>query len=159
MSRKTFSFYLPEHVIARLDSRTDKSWEISRSEALSRDLDTYYALLEIAMRKVRQILIKKEALLILDAMNGCVIETGQAAELWMGTSLQHQIADAIAYDALSQKWEVDRDELLNKLNKLEHFERYALSDWSREMWARSASPEEKGDTWERELSRFRPNPE
>ncbi|MFP4453258.1 MAG: hypothetical protein ACLFPI_07815 [Desulfobacterales bacterium] len=159
MSRKTFSFSLPEHLVERLDTRIDKSWGISRSEALSRDLDTYYSLLEIAVRKVRRMITRNEAYLILDAMNGTVVETGQAAELWMGTALQHNIADAIAYDALSQKWDVDKDELLSKLNSLEHFERYALADWSRQMWSLAGSQKENADTWEKEISRFQPNPE
>lgn len=154
MTSRTTGFHVPEHIMEKLDARTDRALGISRSQVMARDLDTYYSLMAIAMRKVRQTLTRNEALLILDAMNGTMVETGQAAELWMGTALQHQITDAIAYDALSQKWEVDRDVLLEKLNSLEHFERYALADWSREMWTKSTTAGEKGDQWEKELNRF-----
>lgn len=156
MSSRTTSFNVPEHILKKLDSRTDSVLGVSRSQTMAQDLDTFYALLETSMRKVRQVLTKQEALLILDAINGTIVEAGQAAELWMGTSLQHQIVDAIAYNDLSQKWEVDRDTLLDKLNSLEHFERYALVDWVKNMWNKTHDhdPVEKGEAWDKELSRF-----
>lgn len=154
MHSKTTSFNVPEQLLTRLDSRVDLNWGVSRSAALSRDLDTYYSLLSISMRKVRAVLTKNEALLILDVMNGTVVTTGPAAELWSGSALQHEISDAIHYDALSQKWDVDPNLLLEKLNSLEHFDRYALVDWAREMWSNSSNSEDKAKTWEKELALF-----
>lgn len=156
MTRKTYSFTMPDHVIKRLDSRTDSERGVSRSEVLSQDLSAFYSLLDMSRRKIQQKLTRNEATLILDAMNGCVIESGQAAELWAISRLINQVADGIKYEALDKKWNVDRDEFIDKLYALSPLDRFALADWSKEMWSRGPGegPVESAKTWEKELSMF-----
>lgn len=56
-----------------------------------------------------------ESLLIIDALNGTIVEPTLAEQL-----IPFEISDAVALDHLDQKWSVDGPALIEKLSRLTH---------------------------------------
>lgn len=164
MPPKNSSFVLTEEILDRLDNRTYPG--LSKSETLRQDLETYWAMLDIAIRQVRRILTRNEAMLILDVQNGAWMGLGQEAGMWLGSGLLAQVEDGCRLDALDQKWSVDKDAILRKLRDMHPLQRFALADWCRWLWGshtrlslgKDSSDESAETLWERELDTFQPNP-
>lgn len=73
-----------------------------------------------------------EALLIIDALNGTIIEPSLAEQL-----IPFEIQDAITLDHLDQKWEIDGKELVAKLSNLTHDAALDLLERVNQFWSDS----------------------
>lgn len=122
MPAKQISVTIQEDILAQLDERGD-----NRSYIIRRDLERLYTLYRIALRQIR--LSLEEAMLIVDALNGTLSTADQARLLWAG------IEDAIAYDKLDEKWNVNGKELVEKLKNLNELQAMAIIDAAERFWA------------------------
>lgn len=119
---KTVSLYLRPDIEAELDMRGD-----NRSQIINRDLERLYAIYRRALRETP--LTVKEACLIVDALNGILIDAATAHLLWAN------IEDAIKLDGLTEKWGVDGKELIDKLRGLSAMPCMALADAAERFWS------------------------
>ena len=76
--------------------------------------------------------IAGELKLMLDVMNGMLL-TGQLA----GRHLPLSVQDGIALDGLDKKWEVDAEQLLEKLKNMSTAELFFLEIWIQGFWQQS----------------------
>jgi hypothetical protein len=70
-----------------------------------------------------------ELMLMIDVSNGTALSPQVA-----GQNMALSVADAIKYDSLDEKWEVDGRELLLKLDRLSLPEASILEVWTRGFW-------------------------
>lgn len=98
-----------------------------------RDLKRYYALLNYYLLELS--LTASEAKLICEALKAYRFEADseQARTIWK------QINDAIQQDQLDQKWSVNREAFIRKLQGLNHLQLIALVDAVERYWAREQS--------------------
>jgi hypothetical protein len=99
---------LLQQLQSRASSRTTD--EQSANLIARRELERYYAVLADSLREVT--LTQAEASLIVDAMNGTLSEAHTYSLLWAN------VADAIHYDGLAEKWGIDGPALVAKLRAL-----------------------------------------
>lgn len=70
-----------------------------------------------------------ELKLFLDAFNGHTLTSSMAGqELWWSVS------ECIKYEALDQKWSINREDILYKINQLDRFECACLEIWATGFW-------------------------
>lgn len=100
----------------------------SAGEIANRDLDRYYKLLQWQLRTVQ--LTKAEAMLICDALNGLI----HSFDLDPQQVLCIEIQDALAWESLEVKWEVDKAEILSKLRALNILQAAAIIDAVERFW-------------------------
>ena len=100
--------------------------EMGKSPSLtaSEMVDAYLSLL----RRSLPTFTENEAMLMMDAMNGCLIDYHAPTTLWAN------IADAVSIDRVDQKWQVDGYALVERLRKLTPFEQWAIYDAIRRAW-------------------------
>lgn len=157
---KTYSMRMPDHLIERLEKRVDKHWGQSRSSRLIQDLENYYSLLDYGLKGAKRKLDKKQAQAILDVLNGIAIMPGDIAH-WAGelisgrgdvrSYLAHELADGCDLNGLHEKWELDRDQLLQTIDSLSPLEHAAIIDWAKHMWAHY----QDNNYWEQQISQFK----
>lgn len=97
----------------------------TRSNRLTADLIHYYALLDDGLRSARRALNPNEAALILDVLSAA--SPGQA---WTADRIAARVDDAIALDALADKWGVGGSALVATLRDMDDFAVIALIDWA-----------------------------
>jgi hypothetical protein len=95
------------------------------NQVVVRDLERYY----IALNYNRPRFPLNEAMLIMDAMNGCLFQSE------MPDSVRLNILDAIEMDGLDKKWEVDRAAFMERLKSLSSFELIAIADAVEQGWS------------------------
>jgi hypothetical protein len=148
----------PNHV-ERLSRRCGTDG--SRSTQIQSDLGLLWGILDIGMSEVHRRLSRKEASLVLDAMNGFLWTVEGPLGLMIGSGdpelrsqyvsgLVLEVADAIRLNGYDEKWEVDGKELVEKLRRFDRLTTLALVDWCALMWRNCND----NDFWEEELSRF-----
>lgn len=71
-----------------------------------------------------------ESLLLIDALNGTLIYPELAEQL-----LPLEISDAIAFDALDKKWDVDGAALIEKLKGMDNAQANAVLDKIKKFWS------------------------
>ena len=71
---------------------------------------------------------ENEAMLLVDAMNGCILDYHTSGLLWAN------IADAVDSDHLDEKWHVDGKALVEQLRALTPFEQWAIYDAIQRAW-------------------------
>ncbi len=98
----------------------------NRSHIIARDLDRLYTLYRRAIREVP--LTEKEACLIVDSLNGTVLDANTAQLLWAN------IEDSVKLEGLADKWEVDGPVLVEKFKGLSAFQAMALADAAERFW-------------------------
>jgi hypothetical protein len=99
---------LQAHLAARTNDRTTD--EQSTNLIARRDLERYYAVLRDSLQTVT--LTEGEASALVDALNGTLLEAHTYSLLWAN------VADAIRYDGLAEKWGIDGPALVAKLRAL-----------------------------------------
>ncbi|MDQ7789587.1 MAG: hypothetical protein RDU41_05975 [Clostridia bacterium] len=129
------SIRLRDTVAAEVEARGE-----SRNQIINRDLDRLYALYKRALREVD--LNTKEAMLIVDSLNGTVFTDPLSATL-----LWANIEDSIRLDDLDAKWDVDGAALATKLRGLTSIQAMAVVDAAERFWA---DPEKDIEPWVRE---------
>lgn len=119
---KTVKFHIsaPSTIVSALDSRG------ARSTIISRDLERLYTMYERALRRIS--LSVEEACLIVDALNGTINDLSTAARFWIG------VQDAIELEGFDQKWQVDGDALIKKLQELDEITALAIVDAAERFW-------------------------
>lgn len=120
MPEKT-GIYLADPVAAELAARGD-----NRSQVINRDLTRLYTLYRRALAEVP--LSVEEACLLVDALNGALLDATTARLLWA------EIEDACRLDHLDQKWQVDGQALVQKLKNLTDIQALALIDAAERFW-------------------------
>lgn len=70
-----------------------------------------------------------ELSLIIDVFNATFLTAGVA-----GQHVIPQVSDGIALDGLDEKWSIDKNQLLQKLESLSLFARAALEVWANGFW-------------------------
>lgn len=118
---KTVGLYLRDEIEKEIRSRGE-----NRSWIISRDLERLYALYRRAIRETP--LEYREACLIVDALNGSIMDANTATMLWAS------IEDACKLDGLDKKWEVDGSALVEKLRGLNVLQAMALIDAAERVW-------------------------
>jgi hypothetical protein len=106
-----------------------------------RDLKRYYALLNYHLLELS--LTATEANLICEALNNHHFEddSEQSRTIW------RRVDDAIRQDQLTQKWIVNHETLIRKLQDLSHLQAVALADAVERYWLRAQSlPHEPPET-------------
>lgn len=93
MAKKSFGVYIRESLQPEFEARG------GTSAVINRDLERLYALYRRGIREVP--LTLAEACLIVDALNGSLMDANTAPMLWAS------IQDACKLDGLDAKWEVD----------------------------------------------------
>lgn len=107
-----------------LTARADEP-DRSISNVAQRDLGRYYDLLALALASVE--LSAGEASLIVDALNGTIIDT-QTAQL-----LAYEVQDSLE-DGLAEKWGVDGAALVEKIGAWSLAQRLAVCDAAERFW-------------------------
>ena len=126
------------HVIAgpvwrELEGRVSSGLTPSPHLVARRDLERYYALLAEGLRRVD--LTTGEASLVVDVLNGTILDGRTAAFLWA------EIEDGIRLDSLDKKWSIDGKALVEKAKAWGLAESLAVSDAAERYWA-SLNPDE-----------------
>lgn len=96
----------------------------SASQVAQRDLGRYYDALALALASVE--MTEGEAGLIVDALNGTIIDTAAVS------GLHYEIADALP--DLAEKWEVDGVALRAKARGWSYLQRLAICDAAERFW-------------------------
>lgn len=118
---ETISFYIRETVAEELYTRGG-----NRSAVINRDLERLYTIYKRALKEVP--LSASEACLIVDTLNGSLMDAYSARMLWAS------IEDAINLDGMDKKWEVDGKALVEKLRALNDLQAMALVDAAERFW-------------------------
>ena len=125
-------------VLSGLETRMVGVYKLSPT--IRTQLQRYFVLLRNTCVGLREKLTKEEIGLLTDALNG--IEAGPLVP----PPIVEQIANAVKFDALDEKWGVDRVDLLQKLWNLSDVEKLVLVDAVERWWIRvqkGESPEVK----------------
>lgn len=123
------AIYLPDSLLEEISARGD-----NRSGTISRDLERLYTLYSRALATVQ--LEFNQAYLIVDALNGVLMDANNAKLLWA------EIEDAINLDHLDQKWQVDGKALVEKLRGLNEIQAIAVIDAAERFWQAQKSGQE-----------------
>lgn len=118
---KRFHVSMVEDVLKQVEERGE-----ARSTVVTRDLERLYTLYRRALRRID--LGLDEACLITDALNSSLMTADTAHLLWAS------IEDAMKYEGLTEKWEVDGKALVEKLRGLTEFECMAVIDAAERFW-------------------------
>ena len=120
MPREKFSITLDDVMIERINNFVSR--EKSMSGKFNNILHDYFAMLDRAKREVLHIFSENELNYIYDVSDGTIL----LPDLSCKTLLMSKIKDADKFYKLSEKWNIDMDEFLSKLNSLSEFECYAV---------------------------------
>ena len=118
---KTVGIYLRPETEKELSARGE-----NRSHVIARDLSRLYTLYNRAIREVT--LTEKEACLIVDTLNGVILDAGTAQYLWA------EVEDSVKLNNLAEKWGVDGPALVEKLRDLNALQTMALVDGAEKVW-------------------------
>lgn len=118
----------------QLAARSQPGYGNGAGAIAARDLARYYAIL--AHELARLPLSEAEASLIVDALNGTLIEPHTAGLIWAS------VDDAIRGDGLDRKWAVDGPALVSKLRDLPLAASLALADAVERFWAQAGEGEQ-----------------
>ena len=111
-------------ILNEIRARTRGSPVVSLGQTARRDLTRYYALLRASTPKFSE----PEASLILDALNGTLLDEHTYRLLWA------EVDDAIRLDGLDEKWGVHAGELVTRLRNLSPAECMAVIDAVERAW-------------------------
>jgi hypothetical protein len=100
------------------------------SAVINRDLERLYSLYRRSIVKLD--FSVEELMLIVDCLNGSLMDTVAVSLLWA------QIEDGIAIERLDEKWKVDGKVLVDKLKALKVFDCMAIVDAAERFWQKSA---------------------
>lgn len=91
----------------------------------------YRRTLPVALAKFKG----QELMLILDVFNATMLTAGIA-----GQHLGISVADGIDLDRLDEKWEIEREEIVGKIEVLTPFEAACVEIWATGFWYAAAKP-------------------
>lgn len=123
------TIYLPDSLLPEILARGD-----NRSGIISRDLERLYTLYSRALATIP--LQLNEAYLIVDALNGTLMDANTAKLLWA------EIEDSIKLDHLDKKWQVEGKALVEKIRNLNEIQSLAIIDAAERFWIEQREGEE-----------------
>lgn len=126
------SISLSPEITAELVKRADTG---ERSGRIDEDLSRYYEALARSRKALRTQLSAGEVAAIVDICNGTLHQSSTLH--WLHASMLDALDDGIA-----QKWEIDGEELVEKLRSLSYFETAALVDAAERYWQRVGKGEQ-----------------
>ena len=91
-------------------------------------LDSFPTLYRATLRELKSRITRAELMLLVDCMNATMLTR------WLCDEVLTHAVDAMALDALDEKWEVSRAELTAKLTSLSAFQVAALNIWTNAAW-------------------------
>lgn len=127
--QKTIHVRVSEDMQNAIEARKDTAFISSTNRVVERDLARYYHLLDEARKEACRQLSDDEQALIIDSLNGVMMDARTMR------ILPHQISDAISIDRLDGKWGVDGQALTEKLEAMTPFELAAIVDGVEVFWA------------------------
>lgn len=127
--QKRIMVRLVESLNQEIELRKDTGFASSTNRVIERDLTRYYYLLRVARNDAQKLLSDDEAALIVDNLNGTIIDEYTIA------LLPHHIRDGIELDHLDEKWSVDGERLIAKLDGLPLLTLAAIVDAAERFWA------------------------
>lgn len=142
-------FRAPEEIMAEIEERQDAltaalggGGDTPLGSTARRDLERYY---QVVRDELRQLPLERgEVLLILDAMNGAIVDLTAMYR----SALVLGVQDHIRLNAADQKWGVDGGALMAKLSTMSPGMLMALCDLAERFWSR---PDEDTDELMREF--------
>jgi len=135
--QRTTSIRLSAELEAKVEERKNFGLATSMNRVIERDLERYYRLLDDALAHVKQSLSDDEQALIIDCLNGVLMDSHTIR------LLPHQISDGISMEHLDRKWEVDGQALVEKLETMTPFELAAVVDGAERFWAAVGNGEDR----------------
>ena len=127
--QKWIKFSLNEQLYEKIKNRKHKQL----ADNVREDLEAFYALLNYGFALARKKLTPKEAMLILDVMNGHLY-TPSLSYMYAETGLITSVEDGCVLEDLDKKWGIDKVQLIEKLKSLPGYARLALVDWAVGVW-------------------------
>lgn len=132
------AFRAPEAVLSEIEARQDALSAIMGvgddaplGSTARRDLERYYQVVRDELRQLQ--LTQREVLLVLDAMNGVIVDPPQMYR----STLLLDVADHIRLNAADEKWDIDGEGLIRRLESLSPGTLISLVDLAERFWARS----------------------
>ncbi len=138
-SKNEYHIVLTPDTAEQIDARGE-----NRSFTIRRDLDRLYTLYQ---RNLPRNLTEGDACLIVDVLNGTIMDANNARMLWA------EVEDGCSLEGLAEKWEVDGPALVEKLKQLNDVQALAVVDAAEGFWTKH----DQGDMREivREVFRIR----
>lgn len=102
-------------------------------------IDSFPALYRATLRELKGMFTRDELMLLVDCMNATMLTPGLCDEVLTNA------VDAMALDALDEKWEVNRAELTAKLTTLTAFQVAVLNIWTNAAWCGGGDDREERD--------------
>lgn len=111
----------------------DRSWDGRPVDLVARrDLQRYYTLLDLSLDRV--VLSESEAGLVCHALNWLQQASPDEVEIDHWQVAWADVADAIRRERLDQQWNVDGEELIQRLRRLSPGELAAIVDAAERFW-------------------------
>lgn len=105
-----------------------KTGQVSVPTRIEKDLATFYAFLEREKKLLKGIFTTSEAKLILDCLNGTLLDPYSVQLLEAG------FEDGIDLDSLDTKWKIDKSVFLGKFKDMFILRKWAIYEMSTEFW-------------------------
>ncbi len=99
--------------------------------------DAFPLLYKRTLLSLKNIFSRAELCLLIDIFNGTFLTPNLA-----GQHLEIQVEDGIKLEGLDEKWEVDSEKLLGKIQSLKFFERVCLEIWAKGFWNKNQNMDE-----------------
>ena len=117
-------------ITVRLTPAAEKaiSAEKNKSAAISKSIECWATCERQAMLSLKGRFTSAELSAFIDVLHGTIIPASQAS------SLRFEFADACQLDGLEQKWEIKKDAVLEKFDRLNTAEWIVLVDFCRDFW-------------------------
>ena len=91
-------------------------------------LDSFPTLYRATLRELKGRFTRSELMLLVDCMDATMLTPGLCDDV------ASNAVDAMALDALDEKWEVDREALVARLTALTAFQVAVLNIWTNAVW-------------------------
>lgn len=99
----------------------------------------FLPLYQRSLHEIRGLFSAGELSLMIDCHNGTILTSSLA-----GQQLPITVRDSIELDRMDDKWEVDKADLLRKIDELPIFSRACLEVWASAFWEIEESPDLDG---------------
>ena len=101
-------------------------------------IESFPNLYRITLLELKGLFETNELKLIIDVYNGHMINNEMA-----GQALYFGIHDGCFYDCLDSKWEIDKEKLLKKIDKLTIYQKACIEIWANGFWYGGNNTEKK----------------
>ena len=123
-SKTRTGFTILQDILTHLDTRAAGR---PRSQQVENDLVFLWEAMGIGMAECKRSLTKNEALFMLDLLKDCTW-SGRIG-LWIGGGLELEVENHFKFTAKDQKWDVEKNRILAKVNAMSSLAKLALLDW------------------------------